>query len=384
VLNATREAYDIPNSTTWAAGLYESLDPKRFGLMEYTDGAKLMVHWNGCFDLAAGTSVTYDSLGAHDSLISVVLGENNMVKSERFHKGLTSTGQQWVTQTWENVNSYSYNYGQQHSMFVGMTYDYKLALSFEAMIGGCVECTLATKTAFCAGINAEVKLAADINWSRGPEINLRGGDSIDISSGNNEIKGNTVLLQYEPKPVTEAATQATCTAYAGVVAGVAAAVTTAGVALAATNKGDVKTGSLVNQTAAGVVSLAALAVQAAGLVAWRKNSVASKAVTKTPIGLLPFVKIEEQKITLKCGMASIELNYDGSVEINGTDIKLTQEVGGVPGSKLSLAPQEASLNNGINGFSVDKTESTFIFGGSNMVSASTQGVEIFGTKIGFS
>jgi hypothetical protein len=37
-------------------------------------------------------------------------------------------------------------------------------------------------------------------------------------------------------------------------------------------------------------------------------------------------------------MASIELNYDGSVEINGTDIKLTQEVGGVPGSKLSLAP----------------------------------------------
>ena len=178
----------------------------------------------------------------------------------------------------------------------------------------------------------------------GPEINLRGGDSIDISSGNNEIKGNTVLLQYEPKPVTEAATQATCTAYAGVVAGVAAAVTSAGVALAATNKGDVKTGSLVNQTAAGVVSLAALAVQAAGLVAWGKNSVVSKAVTKTPIGLLPFVKIEEQKITLKCGMASIELNYDGSVEINGTDIKLTQEVGGVPGSILSLAPQEASLN----------------------------------------
>jgi hypothetical protein len=218
----------------------------------------------------------------------------------------------------------------------------------------------------------------------GPEINLRGGDSIDISSGNNEIKGNTVLLQYEPKPVTEAATQATCTAYAGVVAGVAAAVTSAGVALAATNKGDVKTGSLVNQTAAGVVSLAALAVQAAGLVAWRKNSVASKAVTKTPIGLLPFVKIEEQKITLKCGMASIELNYDGSVEINGTDIKLTQEVGGVPGSKLSLAPQEASLNNGINGFSVDKTESTFIFGGTNMVSASTQGIEVFGAKIGFS
>jgi type VI secretion system secreted protein VgrG len=50
----------------------------------------------------------------------------------------------------------------------------------------------------------------------------------------------------------------------------------------------------------------------------------------------------------------------------------------------TYSSQEASLNNGINGFSVDKTESTFIFGGTNMVSASTQGIEVFGAKIGFS
>ncbi|MDN4502259.1 type VI secretion system tip protein TssI/VgrG [Alteromonadaceae bacterium BrNp21-10] len=352
VLNATRATYNIPDSTTWAAGLYESLDPKRFGLMEYTDGAKLMVHWNGCFDLAAGTSVTYDSLGTKDSLISVVLGEKEegaaearMVKSERFHYGGTSTGNQWVTETWENVNSYSYNYGQQHSMFVGMTYDYKVALSFEALLGGSVECSFATKTAFCLGINAEVKLAADINWSRGPEINLRGGDSIEVSSGNNENKGNVVLLQYEPTVVTEASTTATCAAYAGVAATLASAVTTVGLGMSGTNQGNVKTGALVNQTAAGAVSVAAAAVQIAGLVAWRKNTVATKATTKVPIAVCPFVKVEKDKITLKCGAASIVLDgLTGEIKIGGTIIDIEGKATAKIKSKVTEVAGDATLN----------------------------------------
>jgi hypothetical protein len=387
VLNATKEVYGIDPSFTSSSGFFEYDDPARFGLMEYTDGAKLMIHQNGCFDLAAGTSVTYDSLGESDSLISVVLGENEMVKSERFHKGLTSTGQQWVTQTWENVNSYSYSYGQQHSMFVGMTYDYKCGLSFEAMLGGSVEVSLATKTDFCAGIHAEVKAAASINWSSGPEINLRGSDSINISSGNNEMKGNTVLLQYEPTVITKAATDTTCAAYALAVAGVATAVTAAGVILADTDKGDVKTGALVNQTAAGVVSLAALAVQAAGLMAWRKNSVATKANTAEalPIKLFPFVKVESKKITIEAGAASIVLDgATGAVEIKGTNITMTQETApGVTGSSLDMSNLGIQMKKGQSRLNINYDAASMQFGPSSSITIDTQGSLLRGPKMGF-
>jgi hypothetical protein len=249
-----------------------------------------------------------------------------MLKSERFHKGGTTAGDRWVTETWEHVNAYTFNLGQQHDMFVGATWDYKLGTSFEAMIGSSVECSLAIKTAFCVGLNTEVKFAGDINFSKSFEVNCTDSDSVDICSGDNEMKGNTVLLQYEPTAVTKLAVSGTVAAVAGVVAGVSTAVAAGGMVGAACNEGDIKTSAHVSMGAAIAANLAAGVVNVAGLAAYLKNKVSTK--TSTSAGPpapapLPYVKVEGSKITLHCGPASIVLDgATGGIDIRGTSVVL--------------------------------------------------------------
>lgn len=391
VLNATRSTYSIDNSTKSASGLYESLDPHRFGLMEYTDGAKLMVHWNGCFDLAAGTSLTYDSLGYRDSLISVVLGEDGetagtgegdtgytagqakMIKSERFHKTDTPTGKQWVTETWENVNSYTYNYGVQHNMFIGSTWDYKAAASFEALLGGGTECSLAAKSSFCAGVSTEVKLAAEINYSNGYAFDYSAGDSIDIKGGDNTIKGSSVILQYEPSAVTKPGAYAATAAVASTFAALGTAVSGVGVAISASNKGNIKDGAHVNFAAANVANLAGLAVGVSGLAAFKASKAATKASIAAPPAPAPFpyVKVEQSKLTLHCGAASIVMEANGQIAIKGANICVETTTG----QKINLAPTQTSfLHSSDNGVILGPAAAQFGFGANGIdVTASTLG-----------
>jgi type VI secretion system VgrG family protein len=334
VLNATKVVYSIEPSNKSSAGFFEYDEPARFGLMEYTDGAKLMIHQNGCFDLAAGTSVTYDSLGSDDSLISVVLGQDpdeaegnaaKMVQSERFHQ----SGGKWITETWGNVNAYDFTLGQQHSINIGATFDYKLAYAFEASVGGAVECSLATKTSFCAGVNAEVKLAGDINFSNGIEFNYSTSDSVDISGAGNEIKGDHVLLQYEPALVTKPAGFAFTAGMAAAAAAVGTSIAAVGVGTAGFgNPGKVKDNTDICLVGAVAVNAAALAINAAGITAYFKNRLATKASTVSlkKFALQPYVKIDKDSIVLHAGAASIELKSTGEIKIIGKSVLATTDL----------------------------------------------------------
>jgi len=395
VLNATRKTYDIKNSAVSGSGLFEGHDPRRFGLMEYTDGAKLMIHQNGCFDLAAGTSVTYDSLGTSDSLISVVLGEDGvgaekarMIKSERFHyneSGIDAS--EWITETWENSVAYNYTFGQQHNIFNGATWDYKAAYGFEATIGGAVECTFASKTAFCLGINAELKYAADINYGTTFEYNCLADDSIDLCAGDNQMKGNTVLLQYEEGLVTAVSAKGPAVAAAVSAAALTGLVAT-GSALAKGNEGNVEDAATVLFAGANAVNAAAALVNLAGLRDFTKNKVKSKATTVAPpmFATNPYIKIDSGSITLHCGAASIVLNKSGEIKITGKTIKLTQESApGVRVSELSMNKIDTYLARGPqlhsstklvlaqDGGRLEKGLNKFVF--------NTSGVDSIGTKI---
>jgi type VI secretion system VgrG family protein len=406
VLNATRKTYNIENSTKSASGLYESLNPERFGLMEYTDGAKLMVHWNGCFDLAAGSSLTYDSLGYRDSLISVVMGEDGetpgsgegdtdykagiaeMIKSERFHK----IDGDWVTETWEKTKSYTYNNGTQDNIFYGQTYDYCLGKKFEAMTGYSTECTVAGKTSFSAGFETEVKLAYTVSFGAAFEFSCVGGDSTEISDGTKSINANEIMIQHQDSVSSEALSGKTGLAI-GVAAGLAGLATGIGLAVAGNegardSHGDVASGAdglkiaaITTEALGGVVSAAGAVSYAKQLLAIKSRATAAKALP-TPV-IPPFINVKKGSITLCAGASKIVLNIDGTIEIEGTDITLSQKVAGVVGSELQLSPVLASMKCGQNGFQSGKLY-TAINHGMNTMTSKAAGIEVKGTTIGFS
>lgn len=318
VLNATRETYDITDSPDSGSGLFEGSDPARFGLMEYTDGAKLMVHQNGCFDLAAGTSVTYDSLGTSDSLISVVLGDNEMIKSEHYHY----TGGKWATETWEKTRSYTYNNGWQENIFYGQTYDYFLGKKFDATTAVSVSANLGLEASMSAGLSTEVKLAGEFKIGSGVSFSLVSEGSVGISGGENSLKGKEVLLQYEPPAKAKAAAQTIGFGIVGGAMGAIGATAIAGHAIAKDNHGNVKDAADTIRPVADIATIAGLAVGPAALIAYGAQKLISKLLTKAPVAVLPFIKVEKSKITLHAGLSKIELNSDGSIRINGRDIYL--------------------------------------------------------------
>ncbi|MFT6898898.1 MAG: type VI secretion system VgrG family protein [Paraglaciecola sp.] len=416
VLNATRETYDIPNSTSWAAGLYESLDPHRFGLMEYTDGAKLMVHWNGCFDLAAGTSVTYDSLGPQDSLISVVLGENEMIKSERFHKPVDSETDEsddnllgkaedgynaakdylnkqgytqpnpWVTETWEKVNAFNYNNGQVENIFYGQTYDYFFGKKVEAFTGYATECSLGGKASFQAGISSEVKLGAEFNFGGAWGFNYMMGGAVDLCEGSKSIGGKGITIQYEDNSVLGhvygvASMAAAATAVGLITKSAIAANPTAGIN---ENVGDVK-GVADNlrplADGAEVAGMTINALSAAALLTYKVAQAGKWAGFKaSKTAVAPLIKVEKDSITLAAGAASIVLKSTGEIEIKGLSINLEAAKGA---ATLDLTGKGLNVVQGTSGI-ICETGGTTIYKGANAVGVGPGGHAISGPKIDFS
>jgi type VI secretion system VgrG family protein len=353
ILNATRHTFGILDSQKDGAGLFEGSEPERFGLMEYTDGAKLMIHQNGCFDLAAGTSVTYDSLGKKDSLISVVLGGNEMLSSERFH--YDDDDKEWITESWEKTKAYSFNKGRQENIFVGWSYDYHLGYQFSATVGASVEYSLAANSSITAGLNTNINLAASVNYAATYDINFTVGDSSDISSGSHEINAKDIILQYADPFASETAVK-----IAMAVAGTASVAIGAGVAIAgadaADNPGNVKGGAEILKAAARTSDVAAVASGLAGLVLAGLTRRANKIAAKS--GLTPHIKVEKHKITLSAGLkgnqASIVLDgLTGAVEISGTSVEikgLKEVLTSVPSSTIKLTPKllDYTLGGGID------------------------------------
>jgi hypothetical protein len=145
---------------------------------------------------------------------------------------------------------------------------------------------------------------------------------VDLCSGANEMKGKTVLLQYEPHITA-----------AKIVGGITAAFTTIGAVIAAirsknimdeAGEGNVK--PVADELKASVAlptMLAGAAVTAAGLVGYFGNKIKSDSTTKSPpFAPFPYVKIDSDKIRLQAGMAYIEINKNGNIRIFGKKLEL--------------------------------------------------------------
>ena len=319
VLHATRETYSIKDSPTSSAGLFEGSDPARFGLMEYTDGAKLIIHQNGCFDLAAGTSVTYDSLGEDDSLISVVLGENDMLQSERFHKSEDG----WVTETWDKTDTYGYLNGNAEDIIIGDTWSYHAGFQFSSFMGATVELNLAGTASLSIGVDTEVKVAGAVNFGAGIEYSCVASDSVDICAGDNELKGDTVLLQYV-EPTSIKATVAKVALSAAAVGAIYAPIMGTVAMNQGDNEGNVTGGTDTLKKGVAIPSIAVgAAATVAGMVAYGLNKISTKVSTTAgpPVpALLPYVKVEKDSITLHAGASSIVLKSSGVIEIIGKEV----------------------------------------------------------------
>jgi hypothetical protein len=387
VLNATKTVYEIDPSFKSSSGFFEYDDPARFGLMEYTDGAKLMIHQNGCFDLAAGTSVTYDSLGPKDSLISVVLGNDVMQQSERFH--YIRDDDQWVTETWDITHTHDYLEGNAENILIGNTWSYQDGFQFSSFMGATVELELAGKASLSLGVNTSVQVAGGINFGVGLDFNCVMGDSVDICAGSNEMKGRTVLLQYESKIVTGAAVAGV----SGVLAALGATyspIMSKHAAAVGNKPGRVIEGtkSLKEGIAIPAIAIGALAsavgatIYAAHKMKDLKNLIKLAAVDPDPA---PFIKIEKSTITMCCGGASIKLSKNGTIEIIGTDIKLTQQDAGVTGAELGLGATQSHFRQGGAGRGTELVMTMargMLSKNPNKFEVSAAGVETKGTKIG--
>jgi hypothetical protein len=321
VLNATKTFYGLDSSSTSSAGFFEDDKVERFGLMEYTDGAKLMIHQNGCFDLAAGTSVTYDSLGPDDSLISVVLGQNHyeskndaqLIKSERFHKYATI----WTVTNWEHVTAYNYNWGLVTNVFGGATYDFNISTQFDFTFGVTAEIFVGLKSSVTLAASSDVKVGFEYNYGTSNTMSSVGGNSFSYADGDNHILGSKIILQYAADPTKKASDTALTV---GIVTASAAMGATAIAGLAAKKVGEELAVAL---QAEGVVAEAVgLATTAYGLSQYVKAKAADKILKAAKA---PRIEIGETSISLTAGLASITLKASGEIEINGTMIKIDGE-----------------------------------------------------------
>jgi type VI secretion system VgrG family protein len=319
VLNATKEFYGLDLSTTSSSGFFEGNKPERFGLMEYTDGAKLMIHQNGCFDLAAGTSVTYDSLGADDSLISVVLGQNHyesgandaqLIKSERFHKYATL----WTVTNWEHVTAYNYNWGLVSSVFGGATYDFSISTKFDFTLGISAEIFVGLKSSVTLAASSDVKVGFEYEHGTSNAMSSVAGNSFSYADGDNHILGSKIILQYAADPTKKASDKVLT---AGIVAASAVIGATAIAGLATKKVGEELAVAL--QAEGAIAEAVGLATTIYGGTQYLKAEAADKLAKAAKT---PRIEIDATSITLTAGLASIKLNSTGEIQIEGTEVKI--------------------------------------------------------------
>jgi type VI secretion system VgrG family protein len=384
ILKATKDTYGIADSTVSEKGFFESDTEERFGIFEFTEGAKLQVHRNGCFDLAAGTSVTYDSLSSDkkepakgDSLIGVVLGDNKILSSEHFHY----IDDKWVTETWEETYSYNYNNGHQENIFYGKTYDYCFATKFEASTAVSVSAKLGIEASMSAGLSSEVKLAGEFKIGAGLGFSLVSESSMDISGGENSLRGKEVILQYEPPAKAKAAAKALSLTIVGGAMAAMGGMAVVAKNLAKNSHGKVKDEADKIRKAADIATIAGLAVGPAAFVSYGLYKLASKLTTKKNIpAVLPYVKVTEDSVILHCGISSIVLNSKtGVIDINGGTINLNASYGA---AKLGLTATGLDVKHGTSGI-ICNPKGTTIYKGSNAVGAGVRGHSISGQKIDF-
>ncbi|MDN4502260.1 type VI secretion system tip protein TssI/VgrG [Alteromonadaceae bacterium BrNp21-10] len=328
ILSASSREFNLTNSSESGNGLFESNDPARFGIFEYTDGAKLTMNQNGCIDIGNGTSITYDGLGRNDSVIEVVIGatssdnENQTIKSEHLHyqNGL------WYKDAFEKINAHEVTIGKSTELFVGQKEEYIDGPQFSAAVGSNTEFFTGFKHETFMGISSEVKLSYEVELGvTGKYSHVKGGE-LNVCEGDAETVGRTVTLQVNsvhPNAPTWTNFATVAGGIAGGLIGLGESVTGSALNLSGTSNPLHNLGSdlapISIQSSAGQTFGAAVGI--GGIAAHIAHKIASKAPTPEPS-----IKMDAMGITLQAGApgvgASITLKTTGEIEIKGNAIKI--------------------------------------------------------------
>jgi len=329
IISTVKDKYGLVATSTSGNGLFESTDPARFGIFEYTDGAKLNMHMNGCLDIGNGTSITYDGLGGNDSIVELVIGEvageNWVIKSEHLHRNILGG---WETTSFEYALSRGWTIGDTTEIFMGAQNEYFIGSNFSASTALDAEVFLGGKSEVFAGVATEVKLSAGVELGAGIKYSHMMEDEVNVCEGEWDKNAKKITLQVDPRTADTNKFGNFCAGATAVVVGLGAPIAAVGAqAIEATVAHNNQPTSDVIDIVDKLSPQAILAHAFSGLVALG-GAVAylgHKLKKKADLTLHPKIEMDSDKIVLDAGGpfgAKMELHKTGKILLKGMDVEI--------------------------------------------------------------